>query len=212
MTPVKFCKRCSIEKLKSDFTPSKRAKDGCQAYCRACYAERRKLGRLVNPEKAKAADREWKKNNPDKVRLQKTTYRANNPDKVKVARKQSYEKNRNRELELGRTYKKLNADRVASTSIDWHRANPYAGRANASRRRAVIKCAIPSWADPKAIREFYKSADALNMLTGEWHEVDHIVPLQSKLVCGLHCEANLQILTKDENRSKKNVYWPDMPV
>jgi hypothetical protein len=210
MAPVKFCKRCSIEKLKSDFTPSKRAKDGCQSYCRACYADRRKLGQLADPEKAKAADRKWKKNNAATVRLQKQAYRANNSDKVKLARKLAYEKNRDRELELARIYKSANAARVAEVSADWHRANPYANRANASRRRAVIKCAIPPWANPKAIRSFYKSTDALNMLTGEWHEVDHIVPLQSKFVCGLHCEANLQILTKDENRSKKNVHWPDM--
>lgn len=42
-------------------------------------------------------------------------------------------------------------------------------------------------------------------------DVDHIVPLTSRLVCGLHCESNLQILPHIDNARKKNSVWPDMP-
>lgn len=46
--------------------------------------------------------------------------------------------------------------------------------------------------------------------------VDHIVPLIGKIngkivVCGLHCEANLQIMSIEDNKRKGHTLWPDMP-
>ena len=38
------------------------------------------------------------------------------------------------------------------------------------------------------------------------HHVDHIVPLVHELVCGLHCEANLQVLTAQQNLEKNNSF------
>ena len=42
--------------------------------------------------------------------------------------------------------------------------------------------------------------------------VDHIVPLNSKLVSGLHVWHNLQLLAGTLNITKKNREWPDMPT
>jgi hypothetical protein len=66
------------------------------------------------------------------------------------------------------------------------------------------KQALPSWADLKKIEEFYMNSSRLTQETKIKHEVDHIVPLQGKMVCGLHVENNLQILTKTDNIKKRN--------
>lgn len=49
------------------------------------------------------------------------------------------------------------------------------------------------------MNEFYKNCP-------EGHHVDHEIPLSHPLVCGLHCLANLQYLTAEENLAKGNSF------
>ena len=73
-------------------------------------------------------------------------------------------------------------------------------------RRKKRDNSIPSWANKTAIRAMYIRARQLTILTGVKHEVDHIVPSNHPLVCGLHVEHNLQILTEEENIKKSNTF------
>lgn len=71
--------------------------------------------------------------------------------------------------------------------------------ARQSNRRARELNAIPKWSDISAINKIFKECQ-------EGYQVDHIVPLKGKNVCGLHVYYNLQYLTKKENLIKSNKF------
>lgn len=118
-------------------------------------------------------------------------------------------------LEAGRQWQKENVERYKEYQTDYqkrYRENkPYMHRARWAKRYAAKLQATPAWADDRYIRLFYEMAAADTILTGIEHQVDHIVPLQSDIVCGLHWEQNLQVLPAADNLSKSNRWWPDMP-
>jgi len=57
---------------------------------------------------------------------------------------------------------------------------------------------MPPWANREKILEIYLKAREEGM------HVDHIIPLNHKLVCGLHWEGNMQLLAPMENILKSN--------
>jgi hypothetical protein len=74
------------------------------------------------------------------------------------------------------------------------------------RRRRAISRQTPSWADEKQIEEIYNTASRQGL------HVDHIVPLISPVVCGLHCQNNLRIVTPTENFRKGNKLIEDLAI
>lgn len=105
----------------------------------------------------------------------------------------------------------LNTERAIAAVAQYQKDNRHKDRAWQSKRRATRYQATPAWADLQAIEAVYKKAEVMTEQTGIPHHVDHIVPLQSKFVCGLHVPANLQIMEASANNSKGNRWWPDMP-
>lgn len=65
--------------------------------------------------------------------------------------------------------------------------------------------ATPPWVDHSKVARIYAEARRRRLV------VDHIVPLQHPLVCGLHVEHNLRVMEPGANAMKGNRYWPGCP-
>lgn len=85
--------------------------------------------------------------------------------------------------------------------IDDHRKewNIYHGA-----RRSRVKRATPWWADLQAIRAVYRKCAEITVETGTEHNVDHVIPINGKRVCGLHVHWNLQVIPGIDNQKKSN--------
>jgi hypothetical protein len=78
-----------------------------------------------------------------------------------------------------------------------------------AKRRAVQIQAIPIWYEKNLVDNIYKKAKYWSKILNCELQVDHIIPLNSKTVCGLHCWHNLQLLHKPLNGNKNNKYQKD---
>jgi len=72
-----------------------------------------------------------------------------------------------------------------------------------AKRNASKMNRTPQWADLKKINLVYKNCP-------KGMHVDHIIPLQGKLVSGLHVHNNLQYLTPVENAKKETVMLSEL--
>lgn len=168
--------------------------------CILCYSEwrRENLERerkrmrdwsSAHREVTNARTAAWRAANPDRQRAAEINYRKSNPEKRKGSCARYREQNPEAERERGKRWRAENKPRLAAKS---------------AARRAVRAQATPPWADLAEIAALYEEASRLTELTGKQWEVDHIIPLVHDLVCGLHCEGNLQVITATENRKKCN--------
>jgi len=143
-------------------------------------------------EKKKEYDKKWASENRARSNAIKKAWAARNPEKVAAY----FEANKERKLDHMRDYYKKNADALKAKTIEWRNANPSHANALSGKRRRAVAVATPSWANKDKMNEIYKAARS------EGKEVDHVIPLQGKLVCGLHVETNMVVVTMTENRRK----------
>jgi hypothetical protein len=111
-------------------------------------------------------------------------------------RQQVIERARTRPVELLRQYRKT-----------WKLNNKLQVLADNKVRRRKHREATPPWITRKQkseIRQLYQIAITMTKTTGEQYVVDHIIPLRSDIVCGLHVPWNLRVITQEENLRKSN--------
>jgi len=89
----------------------------------------------------------------------------------------------------------------------WKAANLVQVRADTKARRRKHREATPPWLSRKQkseLRQLYQIAITMTLTTGAQYVVDHIYPLRSDVVCGLHVPWNLRVVTQAENLKKSN--------
>lgn len=203
---MKTCTRCLETKSLDSFHNETASKDGKKPKCKQCTCLASKNHYVANHEACLERGRSYKKENRESMLAQKrAAYSANKV--AESARAKDYrQRNLAKLLEQVRVYREANRETRNVKGIQYHKDNPHVGRAATQRRGASIKKAIPIWADMYLIRAVYKKAAALERSTGRKFHVDHIVPLQSKVVCGLHVFENLRIVEPLENLRKSNKF------
>jgi len=90
---------------------------------------------------------------------------------------------------------------------DGNRENATRNQAHSFNYWTKIYWATPPWITAEQVSEMHE----IYTTAPQGTHVDHIVPLSSPIVCGLHVPWNLQVLTEKQNLIKSNNYWPNHP-
>lgn len=188
---MKTCRKCHEPKPLEMFSIDRSTRDGLRSACKPCEVKSTIARRSKNKELHKQKSKAWREDNQDTIKNNRFEYKEQNKDYDK----EYYQNNRERQIAKAKQWNEDNKARRAMAQ---------------SKRRTKVLLQIPSWADKEAICDIYEEASKLRDMGFDVH-VDHIVPLNSDIVSGFHCESNLRIINATENISKGNRTWPQGP-
>ena len=155
--------------------------------------------------------RQYEITHKDRIRERKRLYYLRNKCRIDERNKKYNAENKGLILAHGRSWYDRNRAKKLAMRKAWARRNPDKVRAFSNQRRSALLLATPKWSEQFFIDEACHLASLRTKATGINWEVDHIVPMNSKIVCGLNTHTNIQVITARMNRSKGNRSWPDMP-
>lgn len=167
------------------------------------FSARRKL----MPRKDQAARRQYEQERWTRVKAD-PELRAATLERARAAWAARFASDPTEHNSRTRRYREQHREYGREYSKRRQRVVPEVYVAATAKRRAVKLQRTPAWADEEKIQRVYAEAKAKSAATGEsWH-VDHVVPLQGKLVSGFHVHYNLQVIPGAENSRKHNKFEP----
>lgn len=165
--------------------------------------------RTVCKECIKNRAAQWYANNKSRALANVARYRIDHKEESNALKKAWAVKNKHAASVTRKKYAEKYPERRKASKLSWYLKNPERYTEYASQRRATKLNSTPAWANKFFMQEIYSLARLRTKVMGfKWH-VDHIVPLKSDVVCGLHCEQNLQVIPASSNLAKHNRVWPD---
>lgn len=177
----RICRICNVEKLITEFGKHSTYKDGIDTMCKPCLRAYRKRSWDADPKRYRGYGKKYKAANKEVI------------------------------AERGRKYVEENRDVRKATMQAYRKKTPEKQAEYLRRRQAAKMQRTPSWLtedDIWMMREAYKLARLRTKLFGfSWH-VDHVLPLQGKVVSGLHVPSNLQVIPWLDNVRKHNKVNP----
>jgi 5-methylcytosine-specific restriction endonuclease McrA len=169
--------------------------NGRPGKCIECAEAYNAAWRAENLERAKATQAAWCAANRERRKAADAVWYAANFERKKATTTAWAASNSERKKATTAAWRAANPEREKARSAAWRAANPDAYRAIVSstnaRRRARKLAQICRCCTNAQLLDVYRQAGGM--------EVDHIVPLA---LGGLHCRANMQILTKEEHKAK----------
>lgn len=195
------CRKCLQEKDISRFE----WRNDNQSYrktCKDCQSHQ-KLARKIylrenEPEKFAEIQ--------DSKRVSRKFYKEQNKERISLADMKYRQENKEKILNASRRYKRENRDLHNQRNRDYSKtpAGMLANRKKLAKYRANKQRAIVASSNLGKISEVYSFATRLELWLGVEYHVDHIIPLNSSQVCGLHVHSNLRAIPAVENLSKSN--------
>ena len=173
--------------------------------CCQCQSDKNRSVYEARREEIKAKTKAYRNANIDVAKAKQRAYRLKHLDEVNAKDRLRSQKPERKAKLLARlaAWNKANPERAKQRVRDWAKNNPGRTLARAARYRAAQRKATPAWADNEKIQKVYDLAARFRSLGCDFH-VDHVIPLQSRTVCGLHVHNNLEIIEARANRSKSN--------
>lgn len=191
---MKLCNRCGCNHPLISFNKDKTRTDGLSVWCRNCTTDyTRSWRKNATPEKLIKYQNDvklWHDTHREQKRSNDARWRTDNPERRRTN---------------GIKWRQRNKSHVSA----YRRRNRGVINARMGKRRASKKQATPPWAEHDKITTVYQKSIELSALWNITLEVDHIIPLVSPTVCGLHCWNNLQLLCTSDNCAKHNIYQQD---
>lgn len=202
MMDKKVCTKCNLEKEILFFRKTKAYKNGIYSWCKSCENEYQKNSANVKKnqaryrKKTKEKRRQYNRNLEAKIKtLPKPELKEKKCSTCKTIKSIEFFNKRDH-IKTGYNYSCVDCKRQKARKC-YHNSDKNLKKRDSANYKANKKQRTPKWADKKKISEIYKNCP-------KGYHVDHIIPLQGDIVCGLHVENNLQYLTPKENQSKSN--------
>lgn len=198
----KRCCKCGEIKLSSFFAKRSAIPSGLQSTCKDCQRARRagnkeliarqaKEYRLANKDKIAAGIRRWEAANKEKVIERWRRWEVKNKERRKEMRLAAREANPSAFKARRDSYLNKHKEKFAAIF-----------RFHAAMRRKRIR-------EQEIAKRYKEDIAKIYRECPKGLHVDHIVPIAGTNVCGLHVPWNLQYLSPEENRRKRNSHAND---